>query len=190
MKKHPSSSLILRLKRDAKRQAKTGTISHSDALEAGAREAGYENWHALNVAHAAVAHAFPVDPDLPTLFDQTPNENRSLAEIARWWDRPYALSNHDGTYTVRCLDGGAWDRSTNYGRAATLEQATQLAAIKLEAWRAQRMRPCCSFDSEEDPALPVALVRFPQRPHRPSEVLARFATPEEARDALKAMGYE
>jgi hypothetical protein len=30
-------------------------------------------------------------------------------------------------YDVRCLDGGAWDRSTNYGMFATFEEALKLA---------------------------------------------------------------
>lgn len=30
-------------------------------------------------------------------------------------------------YTVRCLDGGAWDRSTNWGSFATLEAALAVA---------------------------------------------------------------
>jgi len=30
-------------------------------------------------------------------------------------------------YCVRCLDGGAWDRSTNHGMYATFEEALQVA---------------------------------------------------------------
>lgn len=30
-------------------------------------------------------------------------------------------------YSVRCLDGGAWDRSTNYGSFATFEEAIEVA---------------------------------------------------------------
>lgn len=30
-------------------------------------------------------------------------------------------------YTVRCLDGGAWDRSTNWGSFASLETAIEVA---------------------------------------------------------------
>lgn len=30
-------------------------------------------------------------------------------------------------YDVRCLDGGAWDRSTNWGNYATLEEALAVA---------------------------------------------------------------
>lgn len=30
-------------------------------------------------------------------------------------------------FTVRCLDGGAWDRSTNYGSVPTLAEALRLA---------------------------------------------------------------
>ena len=30
-------------------------------------------------------------------------------------------------YTVRCLDGGVWDRSTNHGSFATFEEALEIA---------------------------------------------------------------
>jgi hypothetical protein len=37
-------------------------------------------------------------------------------------------------YDVRCLDGGAWDRSTNWGMFATLEEALN-CIISGPAWR-------------------------------------------------------
>ena len=37
-------------------------------------------------------------------------------------------------YDVRCLDGGAWDRSTNWGAFATLEEALHCAHVG-PAWR-------------------------------------------------------
>lgn len=33
-------------------------------------------------------------------------------------------------YDVRCLDGGAWDRSTNWGGYATLEEALKVATTR------------------------------------------------------------
>lgn len=100
-----------------------------------------------------------VNPVLPRMFDQTPNELRPAAH-RKWWHRPFIVTEgvealdvwyasrtdeyaekgrrewqESGRavwmnawpsgvrYTVRCLDGGAWDRSTNWGSFATLEQA-------------------------------------------------------------------
>jgi hypothetical protein len=83
----------------------------------------------------------PVDPELPPDFDSTPNDARPAGH-AVWWDRPYIVTNTlgdghtEGTraawlavwpsgtrYDVRCLDGGAWDRSTSWGSFATLDEA-------------------------------------------------------------------
>lgn len=93
----------------------------------------------------------PVDPKLPKDFDNTPNEDRPKSH-KRWWNRPYIVtctflpwpslteteievgrkkwyaSWPSGTrYDVRCLDGGAWDRSTWWGSFATLEEAIRCA---------------------------------------------------------------
>ncbi len=115
----------------------------------------------------------PVDPVLPAGFDSTPHEERSVEELAAWWGRPYAVSRPaelGGGYTVRCLDGGAWDRPTNYGQVSTLEQASELAASKLAAWQETQARPRLQVLSvEKDLALVVA---GPGRPDQPERVLA------------------
>lgn len=67
--------------------------------------------------------SLPLDPALPHGFYSTSNEERSEAELAQWWERPFACTNLDGTLDVRCLDGGAWDRPTFYGRAGSMEEA-------------------------------------------------------------------
>jgi len=94
-----------------------------------------------------------VNPVLPPAFDQTPNDARPDSH-ARFWHRPYIVTYSDavsscarcseaekeqmrrqwleawpsGTrYDVRCLDGGAWDRSTSWGAFATLEAALACA---------------------------------------------------------------
>lgn len=119
----------------------------------------------------------PIDPKLRADFDNTPNEDRSPAELRKWWDKPYILtmtfeenqadkdynayfervkdynfkayptktreeweadkaeqkakwfkSFPNGTrYEVRCLDGGAWDRSTWRGTFAKLSEAVSFA---------------------------------------------------------------
>jgi hypothetical protein len=91
----------------------------------------------------------PINPRLPARFDETPNESRPRSHM-RWWNRPYIVTTSweqmcwptateedrtrwfrrwpSGTrYDVRCLDGGAWDRSTCWGMYATLEEALEVA---------------------------------------------------------------
>jgi hypothetical protein len=187
MRKAPTGTLIARIKRAAKACAKQGVVSHSEALERAAQEAGYADWHSLQMAHARLTDTLPVDPKLPPRFDDTPHEDRSKSEIDAWWDRPYAITQPDGTYLVRCLHGGAWDRSSSLGLAATLEAATRLAAEKLDAWRRVRSRPFVYFDGL-DAARPVAVVRPAQRPHETPVVLARFATTEEGAQMIEQLG--
>lgn len=69
----------------------------------------------------------PLDPKLPKAFDATPNEARSKAQLDQWWDRPYGLTRPDGRIEVRCLNGGAWDRSTHLGIADDYDAACALA---------------------------------------------------------------
>jgi hypothetical protein len=91
----------------------------------------------------------PINPKLPPNFDNTPNEQRPKSH-EKWWNRPYIRTEcwddwdsanatpdrrarwfaawPSGTrYDVRCLDGGAWDRSTCWGSFATLEEAITCA---------------------------------------------------------------
>lgn len=92
----------------------------------------------------------PVNPTLREAFDCTPNEERDPLEIEDWWDRPYVVSYEKDSpefrkrwpegvrYDVRCLDGGAWDRSTNRGAFPSLDAAVDhalaLAAQEPEIW--------------------------------------------------------
>ena len=94
-----------------------------------------------------------LNPALPDNFFSTPNEDRSESEISEWWDRPFIKETRfsfQGTQTQRpdadqlrqvqqnqwlarwpsgsrfdvwILDGGAWDRPTNRGSFASLEEA-------------------------------------------------------------------
>lgn len=107
---------------------------------------------------------YQIDPKLPKGFQSTPNNERSKAHLAAWWDVPYIetwtvdkeeeytrmhqrrINPHltadeidakvverraaflagcpSGTsYTVHCLDGGAWDRPTLWGSFESLEEA-------------------------------------------------------------------
>ncbi len=85
----------------------------------------------------------PINPELPANWDSTPHDARPDCH-RKLWGRPYivtwtpteqeadltAFKKHwpTGTrYTVRCLDGGSWDRSTNCGSFATAVEATEQA---------------------------------------------------------------
>lgn len=84
----------------------------------------------------------PIDPQLPENWDCTPNDQRPACH-SLLWGRPYITTNRAPTeelkerwleawpegirYDVRCLDGGAWDRSTAHGCYKTLEEAMAVA---------------------------------------------------------------
>ena len=124
----------------------------------------------------------PIDPILPIDFENTPHEDRSEAELDAWWDHPFSISRADGTFEVRCLDGGCWDRSTCYGIAADIEMAIALAETKLASWQAIRYQPSVSIGFGH-----FAVVRLPQRPDRDLEILKKCKTAEEAQAYIKAM---
>ena len=122
----------------------------------------------------------PVDPVLPRDFDDRPNEDRSSAELDRWWDKPFLVSNTDGTFTVRCLNGGAWDRSTVLGRGATAEEATAIGLAAQESWVRDRSLPRLVL---EDGSWCVVIA--PQRPDADEPYLARGVTAEEAQRLIE-----
>lgn len=119
--------------------------------------------------------ALPLDPALPAGFYDTPNDERSEQELAQWWEKPYASTNPDGTLSVRCLDGGAWDRPTFYGQAATMEQACLLAEGKLARWRWLGQQPLSQLGEHA-----VAMVVMPRLPRQERVVLAEFALGDQA----------
>ena len=114
----PTATLLAKSKKTAKSLAKTTDLTHAQALERVAEDAGYSSWHELLHACDSANRPqrgnddMPVDPELPPDFDNTPNEERSTEELDTWWDRPFAQTRADGTLDVRCLDGGAWDRAS------------------------------------------------------------------------------
>ena len=168
-KQLPTATLVAKIKASAKSSARAGGMSHAEALEQGARAAGYLSWHELQQAlkgRAAEEAELPLDPDLPPDFDNTPNDERSEAELDAWWERPFAISCEDGTFDVRCLDGGAWDRSTWYGNAPTMAAATEVARAKLEAWRAMSSRPALMMEEGR-----LLVIKRGSRPDQEPEVL-------------------
>jgi hypothetical protein len=84
-----------------------------------------------------------VDPLLPRGFDDTDNKCRP-AEHGPWWGVPFIISFRpsapdadflrafpDGVrYDLRCLDGGAWDRSTWWGSFASAQLAAAEAKTR------------------------------------------------------------
>lgn len=81
----------------------------------------------------------------------------------------------DGRIEVRCLNGGAWDRSTHLGIADNYDAACALAVSKQAEWLKFRERPCVLLDADQ-----VLVVREAQRPDEEQQQLAAFSTAEAA----------
>lgn len=99
--------------------------------------------------HAAdIIDGVPVDPVLPADFDDTRNEDRPESHQI-WWELPFIVTQKgEGDawlkawpsgvrYDTRCLDGGAWDRSTFWGAFATVAEAVECAKLG-PVWRRER----------------------------------------------------
>lgn len=81
-----------------------------------------------------VVDGVAINPVLNPNFESTPNDQRDARDMA-WLgvpfirtessDHPTFVAFWGGSlrYDVRCLDGGAWDRSTNHGQFSTLSEA-------------------------------------------------------------------
>jgi hypothetical protein len=123
-----------------------------------------------------------IDPKLHQDFDNTPNEERTTAELDAFWDKPFAITNDDGTFDVRCLDGGAWDRPTCYGRVPTLAAAELLGEKKLAQWKQSRAQPMSLSGGEK-----FLIVRMPQRPDWEHEVLKVFDSEADATAFLSSL---
>ncbi|WP_109479159.1 DNA-binding protein [Paraburkholderia sp. C35] len=117
----------------------------------------------------------PLDPILPDNFDNTPNEDRSAAELDAWWDKPFGVTMDDGKIDVRCLNGGAWDRPTYWGVADDYEAACALAEQQMTRWNEYRSRPVLRGSADRFFAVIVSL-----RPGVPEQVLEEFGSIEEA----------
>ena len=122
---------------------------------------------------------FFVDPKLPANFDDTDNEQRPASHQA-WWNVPFIRTYRDTApkfleawpggvrYDVRCLDGGAWDRTTAWGWFATLDEAVECAKAGPQ-WRKS-----------------VAAVALGGRGGKAGKGSAKARTPEQARAAVVA----
>jgi hypothetical protein len=117
----------------------------------------------------------PLDPKLPKTFDATPNDSRSKTQLDQWWDRPYGVTLLDGRIEVRCLNGGAWDRSTRLGVADNYDAACALAESKQAEWLKLRERPSVMLDADQ-----ALVIRQAQRPDEEPQQLAAFSTADAA----------
>ena len=167
LRKPATNTLVAKLKKTAK-QLVSDQLSYTDALNQQAMLAGYVDWRELAMANGArnaeEGSEFLLDPVLREDFDDTPNEERTKAELDKFWCKPFILSRDDGRFAVRCLDGGAWDRSTNYGVAATLEEAKELARAKLKSWLQITAQPVACYRSGSDGLVDLMVMN-----HRPDE---------------------
>lgn len=87
---------------------------------------------------ASIIDGVAVDPNLPPNFDSMANDSRPVRHLA-WWGIPFIQVTANSSpqfktlwpeghrYDVRCLDGGAWDRSTAWGALPSLQEAVALA---------------------------------------------------------------
>jgi hypothetical protein len=164
VRKSPTNTLLAKLKKAAK-QLVSDQISYTDALNHQAVLAGYSDWRDLAIArNAEEGGEFMLNPLLREGFDDTPNEERSKAELDKFWNKPFILSRDDGKFSVRCLDGGAWDRSTNYGLALSLDEAKELARAKLSSWLEMTAKPVVSYRGATDGLIDLIVMN-----HRPDE---------------------
>jgi hypothetical protein len=186
--KTPTATAIAKMKREARKRARASGDSYQRELEQLASARGYASWREVVRLAAATAsiprplESLPLDPKLRPRFDDTPNEKRTAAELDTWWMRPFGRTLAEGAIEVRCLDGGAWDRSTFYGVARSLEEAQELAARKLAKWREFLDTPMSFLG--EDGVSHIALQA--DRPGQPLVILHTLAPGESAADWLDA----
>lgn len=166
----PTATLIAKLRKLAKQTSRTGTSSYGQELDRLAQTEGFRAWRDLQAATVRPS-TLPVDPLLREDFDNTPHELRPQHELDEWWERPFAVTLPNGHLAVRCLDGGAWDRSTNYGVAQSLVEATTLAREKLERWKKITSQPV-ALSLGDGMAQAVVMPRMPgDEPHPVSPVM-------------------
>ena len=97
------------------------------------------------------------------------------SQLDAWWDHPYGITCPDGKITVRCLNGGAWDRSTVLGVADNYEEACELAEREQSAWVKRRAEPIFYYSGEA----PFRAIRDAQRPDQEQTFVASFDTQDE-----------
>lgn len=92
-------------------------------------EDGYEVFEYLDKHHLknqTFIDGVPFNPIQRKGFDCCPHGLRPMIEWEEWHMVPYIVPSHNG-FHVRCLTGGAWDRSSILGQFDTLEEAVKNA---------------------------------------------------------------
>jgi hypothetical protein len=156
------------------------TIATNDDIQLAAELVTSRHRRLVDAQTGAVVELLPIDPMLSIDFDQTANELRSTEELDLWWDKPFARWLEGGGLEVRCLDGGAWDRSTWYGHATNMAEAAAIATAKLAKWQERRLHPMPMLDVDD-----IKIVRMPQRPDQPMQVLESVSDQQKVAEALK-----
>ena len=184
-----TATLLQKIRRRARQLSRETGVPYTTAQDQVAREEGFASWRAASSPARDQNHVsepdptgdLPVDPQLPPDFDSTPNDARSDAELDAWWMRPYAVSLPEGGYAVRCLDGGAWDRSTFWGTAPDLAGARVIARRGLQQTQVRRNRAAVLLGHD------AYLVSIEEdRPRQPRPVLHTASTAEKASAAVAA----
>jgi len=76
-----------------------------------------------------IVDGIPVDPELPEGFWSTPIEKRPESQVEDFWGKPFVLTvphvewAGGFRYDTYCLNSGAWDRPTAWGKFGTLAEA-------------------------------------------------------------------
>lgn len=68
------------------------------------------------------------NPHLPSDFYNSDIADRSDAELQKWFNVPFVVGSDEQGWRLLCLDGGAWDRPTEYGFFAAFSDALRCAA--------------------------------------------------------------
>ncbi len=105
----------------------------------------------------------------------TPNSERSKEQLDEWWDHPYGITKPDGSFTDRCLNGGARDRSSVLGKVRTYEEAWVTAHDARAKWVKTRLKPIFMYSNEP----PFRLVVQSQRPDYEESIIGEFNTIDE-----------
>ncbi|MEW8929868.1 DNA-binding protein [Klebsiella pneumoniae] len=95
--------------------------------------------------------------------------------LDEWWDHPYGITKPDGSFTDRCLNGGARDRSSVLGKVRTYEEACVLAHDAQAKWVNTRLKPIFMYSNEP----PFRLVVQSQRPDYEESIIGEFNTIDE-----------
>lgn len=120
----PTKTLRSQIRIEAKRLAREGRISHSQALDHLAFQAGYTNWGELRRAVDALAQGQPVMPVNPRFapgFLRKPFWEHGEFDLVTWFERPY-IEKREDRIVVLSIDGRNWMGPSRYAECAYEEE--------------------------------------------------------------------